>query len=71
MQQTALKWEPKYLTSNSKNTESLAKNCINMELPQANTFFLKTHKITKLTFTVAGWEKLKVWGGNAILICPN
>lgn len=38
MQQTTLKFEPKYLTSNSKNTESLAKNCTNMELPQASKF---------------------------------
>lgn len=41
MQQTALKFEPKYLTSNSKNTEHLAKNCTNMELPRAGKFKLK------------------------------
>lgn len=57
MQQTALKFEPKYLTSNSKNTESLAKNCTNMELPWASKL---KKKLSNLHLLLLGEERSSV-----------
>lgn len=61
MQHTALKSEPKYLTSNSKNTGRLAKNCTNMELPRAiNLNKKKLTKLSNLHLRLLGEERSSV-----------
>lgn len=62
MQHTSLKSEPKYLTSNSKNTGRLAKNCTNMELPQAINLNKKKNSQNYQTYIYGCWvRKDPVW----------